>query len=93
MVEAMASSLPVITGKSGGVCETVVHGETGILFAPGDVKAHADALLKLGTSHALRVSMGNAGRIRAERKFSIESERKRLHEIIRKVSFDFSSKN
>ena len=37
-VEAMAAAIPVVTGRSGGVCEAVTHGETGFLFESGDVE-------------------------------------------------------
>ena len=37
----MAFGLPVVTGRSGGVVETVVDGKTGILFDSGNIDAHA----------------------------------------------------
>lgn len=61
VVEALAAGLPVVTGRSGGVCETVVHGETGLLVEPNDIEGHADALLTLARDPDLRHRMGLAG--------------------------------
>ncbi len=42
-VEAQAAGRPVIAARAGGVLETVIDGETGLLATPGDVSAFADA--------------------------------------------------
>jgi glycosyltransferase involved in cell wall biosynthesis len=44
ILEAMAVSVPVVATAVGGVSEVVVHGETGLLVAPGDPMAMADAV-------------------------------------------------
>jgi glycosyltransferase involved in cell wall biosynthesis len=82
VIEAMALGLPVVTGRSGGVCETVVDEETGILFAPGDIGAHADALQRLCNIPEDRVRMGCAAHKRAKLLFSTEQEKQRLNEIL-----------
>jgi colanic acid/amylovoran biosynthesis glycosyltransferase len=82
IVEAMAAALPVVTGRSGGVEETVVHGETGILVTPGDVEAHAEAFMRLARDPDLRRQMGEAGWLRAKNEFSQEQERDRLRQIM-----------
>lgn len=64
-LEAMAAGLPVVTGRSGGVDEIVVDGETGILFASGDVAAHTAALQRLCSDGAERRRLGEAGLARA----------------------------
>ena len=81
IVEAMATGIPVITGRNGGCIETVIHNETGILVEPGDIEAHAEAFLLLGNSPDLRNKMGEKGRERVKLNFSPELERKRLFEI------------
>jgi glycosyltransferase involved in cell wall biosynthesis len=43
-VEAQAAGRPVVAADAGGVRETVVHGETGLLVTSGDTNALADAL-------------------------------------------------
>ncbi|MEA3019584.1 MAG: hypothetical protein QOI47_1108 [Actinomycetota bacterium] len=46
-LEAMAVGRPVIASGTGGLVETVVDGDDGILVAPGDPQALADALRRL----------------------------------------------
>ena len=64
LLEAMAAGLPVVTGRNGGVEEIVLDGETGLLFEPGDIDAHATALLRLCRNGQERHAMGAAGRER-----------------------------
>jgi glycosyltransferase involved in cell wall biosynthesis len=44
MVEAQAAGRPVVAAARGGAREIVENGETGLLFAPGDVDGLADLL-------------------------------------------------
>ncbi len=81
-VEAMAYGLPVVTGAAGGPCETVVDGQTGYLFPPGDIDAHAAALLRLARDPDLRRKMGAAGRERVIELFSDQKEREQLRAIL-----------
>jgi len=82
VLEAMAAGLPVVTGRSGGVPETVLHGATGFLFEPGDLDAHASALLRLAQQPRLRQQFGEAGWRRVRERFSAEQEAQRLSEIM-----------
>lgn len=71
-VEAQAMGVPVIAADHGGFPETVVHGETGLLFAPGQVEALAAALQHLlDMDPQTRAAMGARGRARAAELFSI----------------------
>lgn len=47
LIEAQASGRPVVASDHGGAQETVIEGETGWLFPPGDVDALAAALDKV----------------------------------------------
>ncbi len=60
--EASATGLPVIATDVGGVRETLLDGQTGILVPKDDAEALADAMLKLASDPALRQRMGSAGR-------------------------------
>lgn len=82
LLEAMAAGLPVVATHSGGVPEFVADGETGVLIAPGDVEGQADALLALARDHGLRARMGQAGRARAAERFTPETERRALLDIL-----------
>jgi colanic acid/amylovoran biosynthesis glycosyltransferase len=45
--EAMAQACPVIGSDQGGIAEAIRHGETGLLVAPGDPVALADAMRRV----------------------------------------------
>ncbi|QDT37008.1 glycosyltransferase family 4 protein [Stratiformator vulcanicus] len=81
-LEAMDAGCPVATGRSGGVPEIVVDGKTGLLFEPGDIDSHADALIALGTNNSLRVELGTAGKLRLDHHFSREKEDLALRNIL-----------
>lgn len=77
-LEAAASGLPCVVGRSGGAHEAVEDGVTGIVVEPRDVTALArtlDALLRDG---ARRRTMGDAGRRRAAADFSYDALVRRL---------------
>jgi glycosyltransferase involved in cell wall biosynthesis/uncharacterized membrane protein len=65
LLEAMAAGLPVVATDVGGVAESVVHGQTGLLVPAGDVTALAAALERLVDDEQLRRRLGTAGRVRA----------------------------
>jgi glycosyltransferase involved in cell wall biosynthesis len=65
--EAMASGLPVIGVRAGGVQDLIRDGETGLLCAPGDEAALIAAVEHLAEDATLRRTMGAAARQEAER--------------------------
>jgi glycosyltransferase involved in cell wall biosynthesis len=69
ILEAMAAGLPVVATAVGGIPEVVLDGQTGLLVAPGDPSALADALLALLADRRLAESLGRAGRARVEAHF------------------------
>jgi len=73
MLEAMASSLPVVASKVGGIPEVVVEGEHGMLVPPGDVTALAGALARYVQAPELARRHGMAARERIERGFSMHA--------------------
>lgn len=70
ILEAMATTLPVIATPVGGNPEVVVDQETGLLV-PAKARLLADAIAALAKSPRRRRDMGNAGRWRVIRHFSI----------------------
>jgi glycosyltransferase involved in cell wall biosynthesis len=73
VLEAMATGLAVVGTKTGGLKEQVQDGLTGVLVAPGDSNALAEALITLLPDEERRVSMGSAGRLRAISEFGLTS--------------------
>jgi glycosyltransferase involved in cell wall biosynthesis len=84
LLEAMASSRPVIAGRVYGVPEVVEDGITGILVDPLDSDAIATALDRLADVE-LRARMGVAARARFERDFTLEQHAARMQELYRSL--------
>ena len=72
LLEAQACGKPVIATDSGGTPELVADGETGILAPPNNPDRLAQAMLQLLKDKDWLTRMGRAGRVRAEKYFSIE---------------------
>lgn len=70
IAEAMASGIPVIASRVGGIPEVMIEGETGLLVSVGDVDRMAEALLGLMTQPERARQLGEAGRRRIEKHFS-----------------------
>jgi colanic acid/amylovoran biosynthesis glycosyltransferase len=84
-VEAAAHGLPVIGTRSGGVAESVVHGQTGLLGEPGDEQTMAELILQLYRSPELRSRYGAAGRERVRLLFDLEKQNSKLEQMLFEV--------
>jgi len=71
-LEAAATGLPVVGSRIGGVPEVVIHGETGMLVEPRNVRDLQSALEKLISDPALRLKMGVKGRRLVETRYRWE---------------------
>lgn len=71
LLQAAACGVPVVASRAGGIPEAVRDGENGILVAPGDVGALAQALTALLRDDSRARAMGEAGRALVEREFSV----------------------
>jgi glycosyltransferase involved in cell wall biosynthesis len=69
VMEAMAAGLPVVSSRVGAIDELVTDGENGLLVAPGDAPALADALDRLAGDAAMRRAFGVSARRRAQLDF------------------------
>jgi glycosyltransferase involved in cell wall biosynthesis len=69
-LEAMSFALPIVSTRISGVPEQVEHGTTGLLVAPGDAAALADAVERLLDDPVGAAAMGRAGARRVEERFS-----------------------
>ena len=70
LVEAAATSLPVIAGREGGMPEAVVDGVTGLLADPYDSASLAKAIQSLLDAPAYAARLGAEGRRVAESRYS-----------------------
>lgn len=70
VVEASSTSLPVIVSDVYGLRDSVIPGETGLVFPVGDVDALRRRLDSLVTSRDLRERLGAAGRVFVTAHFS-----------------------
>lgn len=71
-LEAMAMSKPVVASNAGGVPEFLTNGVTGILVAPRDPMALAEAILQLLNQPEQAKAMGRAGRQHVERAYTAQ---------------------
>jgi glycosyltransferase involved in cell wall biosynthesis len=72
LLQAMATGLPVVASRVGGIPEVVTDGETGLLVSPGDPAPLAAALRSLHDP-ALRTSLGKAARAHAESALDLDT--------------------
>lgn len=72
-IEAQASGTPVIVSDAGGLPETVAPGESGLVFANGNVQQLGEAVLNVLESEPRRAAMSAAARRWAMQTFSWET--------------------
>ncbi len=82
LLEAQASGLPVIAGRTGGVPDIVEDGVTGLLSAPGDTAAFAAALTALLGDGAARAAMARAALRRVAAQHGLDAAAQRLGAIL-----------
>ena len=69
-LEANACGKPVIGGRSGGVPDAIIDGETGLLIDPLNINQIAEALIKLLTNLEYSQKLGKKGRERIEKELN-----------------------
>lgn len=73
LLEAMSAGVPVVATRVGSVAELVLHEETGLLVAPGDALAVAQAVGRLLDAPAMAERLAANARARVVRHFSAEA--------------------
>jgi glycosyltransferase involved in cell wall biosynthesis len=81
VLEAMAARRPIVSSRIEGTDELLEDGESGLLVAPRDSGALAEALRRLLADRGLRERLGAGARARAEADFSSEGMARRVTEI------------
>jgi len=81
VIEGMAAGKPIIATDGGALPEIVLPGETGLLVPMGNAVAMADAIRELLSHPEQAMAMGDAGRLRVRRRFTISHTARRLEDI------------
>ncbi|HZS60582.1 MAG TPA: glycosyltransferase family 4 protein [Gemmatimonadaceae bacterium] len=84
-IEAAASGVPSVAGRSGGVASAVRDGETGVLVSPTDPAAAAAAIRRLLDDRALRDKMGHAARAAVESHYNWDRVARETIAFVEKV--------
>jgi glycosyltransferase involved in cell wall biosynthesis len=82
LIEAMASGCPVVGSAVGGIPYVIRDGVDGLLVAPGDPAALAEALASVITDPVRAEDLGAAGREAAQRRWDWERQRESTVRII-----------
>lgn len=83
LIEAMASGLPIIGSNCGAIPEVI--GRDNIIVQQGDVKDLLNSLIVLVKDRVKRVYMGKANRKRAQAKFDIDKQAKKLERALTEI--------
>ena len=86
LLDAMACGKPIVATRTGGIPEVVVDGETGLLVAPRDHEAMAEAIVRLLKDAALREQLGATALRRVREKFSAERMVEETLRVYRRVA-------
>jgi colanic acid/amylovoran biosynthesis glycosyltransferase len=81
LLEAMATGLPSLTTRHGGIPEAVIHLESGILVPESDLAGLEHWLERLATDDALRDSLGQSAAQTIKERFDLTIQIEKLEEI------------
>ena len=83
ILEAAASSLPVVSTRHAGIKDAVLDGKTGFLVNEGDVTGMAEHMTRLALCPDLAHDLGKAGREWIRSEYSMDGSINRLWSIIK----------
>ena len=86
VMEGMAAGKVVIAPDKGGPAELIEDGTDGILYRAGDRDALAQAIIKTAEDPALRKSIGETAKSKAEKKFGIQGNIDTIQEVLRETA-------
>jgi glycosyltransferase involved in cell wall biosynthesis len=86
LMEAMASGLPIIATRVGGVPDLVEQGSTGWLVGPRDFEAVASQVTRLFEVPGVAQQMGRQARMRALERFSIGDSVERTADLLERLA-------
>jgi colanic acid/amylovoran biosynthesis glycosyltransferase len=81
LLEAMATGLPCLATKHGGIPEAITHQESGILVPQSDFAGIEQWLERLATDDHLRESLGKRAAETIKEKFDLTTQIEKLEEI------------
>lgn len=85
ILEAISYGMPVIATNVGSISEAVQEEDNGFLVNPGDVGGYVNALQRLITDYALRLSMAKRSRELAEKEYDEKKYFVKLNEVFSSV--------
>lgn len=80
-LEAGAFGKPVIGGRSGGVSEAVIEGQTGLLVDPESVPEVGEAIVKVLTDQVLAETLGRGGKAAWQNRWDWDKEMQHFEKI------------
>ena len=81
LIEASAASKPIVATNVGGNSEVVEQGVNGLLVPPNQPEALATAILMLLSDPATALRMGQAGRLKFESEFTLDTMVRKYEEL------------
>jgi glycosyltransferase involved in cell wall biosynthesis len=81
-IEAQYLGVPTIASRVGGIPETILHEETGLMVEPGNVRAWADAICWVLANPIEAKQMAERGKAFVTEKFSMERNTAKLIKLI-----------
>jgi glycosyltransferase involved in cell wall biosynthesis len=85
-IESLLMECPTLATRIGGLTDSVLDGETGVLVNPGDPSDLANGILRLLRNPAAARELGKAGRARMLARFTLSTTVRDLDNLYRRLS-------
>ena len=89
ILEAMATGLPVVATRVGGIPDLVVDQETGFLVEPHNPEQLAQNIIHLASDPKLRKHMGNAGKKSVDERFNVDTMIEQIDQLYQEVLSEY----